>query len=70
MTQVKLEHIKLLVLAGPQERFTVEEFEALKQFIDNGGSLWILLGDGGELEFNTNVNYFLEQYGIYINNGN
>ena len=28
-----------------------------------------MLGEGGEAEFQTNVNFFLEQYGIYINSG-
>lgn len=65
----KLQRAKIFVLAGPQDRFTQDEFEVLKDFVNNGGSLWVLLGDGGEQEFNTNVNFFLEQYGIYINSG-
>lgn len=64
-----LAKVKIFILAGPQDRFTEEEFEVLKSFVDNGGSLWVLLGEGGENEFNTNVNFFLEQYGIYINSG-
>lgn len=29
----------------------------------------ILLGEGGEVEFNTNLNFLLEEYGMTINNG-
>lgn len=29
----------------------------------------ILLGEGGEAEFNTNLNFLLEDYGMSINNG-
>lgn len=29
----------------------------------------ILLGEGGENEFNTNLNFLLEQYGMTINGG-
>lgn len=29
----------------------------------------ILLGEGGEAEFNTNLNFFLEDYGMSINSG-
>lgn len=29
----------------------------------------ILLGEGGEVEFNTNLNFLLEDYGMSINNG-
>lgn len=29
----------------------------------------ILLGEGGENDFNTNLNFLLEQYGMTINGG-
>jgi intraflagellar transport protein 52 len=29
----------------------------------------VLLGEGGEQQFNTNINFLLEEYGIMINNG-
>lgn len=29
----------------------------------------LLLGEGGEVQFNTNVNFLLEDYGMTINNG-
>lgn len=28
-----------------------------------------MLGEGGETEFNTNINFLLEDYGMTINNG-
>lgn len=31
--------------------------------------MMILLGEGGEAEFNTNLNFLLEDYGMSINNG-
>lgn len=65
----KLSKVKIFVLAGPQDQFTEEEFQVLKNYIEQGGSLLVVLGEGGEAEFNTNVNFFLEQYGIYINSG-
>lgn len=37
--------------------------------MDTGGKVIILLGEGGEQEFNTNINFFLEEYGMTINNG-
>lgn len=37
--------------------------------MDTGGKIIILLGEGGEQEFNTNINFFLEEYGMTINNG-
>lgn len=41
----------------------------LKKYIDGGGSLLVMLGDGGENQFQTNINFLLEEYGIMINNG-
>ena len=29
----------------------------------------VLLGEGGESRFNTNINFLLEDYGIMVNNG-
>ncbi|KAK4029248.1 hypothetical protein OUZ56_022254 [Daphnia magna] len=59
---------RLAILAGPQERYNEAEFNALRQFIDLGGNLLVLLGEGGEQQFNTNINFLLEEYGIMINN--
>ncbi|XP_053696401.1 intraflagellar transport protein 52 homolog [Sabethes cyaneus] len=58
----------IFVLAGPQEKFTETEFQYLKDYISEGGRLLLLLGEGGEVNFNTNVNFLLEEYGMTINN--
>lgn len=65
-----MKSIKIFIIAGPQEKFTEIELKCLKDFIGNGGKLVILLGEGGETNFNTNINFLLEEYGININNGN
>ena len=49
--------------------FFLFQFEALKQYIEKGGSLLILLGEGGEGRFDTNINFLIEDYGIMVNNG-
>ena len=49
--------------------FCLFQFEALKQYIEKGGSLLILLGEGGESRFDTNINFLIEDYGIMVNNG-
>ncbi|XP_065091445.1 intraflagellar transport protein 52 homolog [Ochlerotatus camptorhynchus] len=58
----------IYVLAGPQEKFTETEFQYLKDYISEGGRLLLLLGEGGEVNFNTNINFLLEDYGMTINN--
>jgi intraflagellar transport protein 52 len=64
----ELAHASLLILAGPQEMFSHEEFNAIKEYITAGGSVLILLSEGGETKLNTNLNYLLEDYGISVNN--
>jgi intraflagellar transport protein 52 len=43
------------------------QFEALKSFMEGGGSILILLSEGGESKSGTNINYFLEELGMVVN---
>ncbi|XP_023240963.1 intraflagellar transport protein 52 homolog [Centruroides sculpturatus] len=58
----------VFVLPGPREKFTEIEFNNLRKFLDSGGSLFVLMGEGGEKKFQTNINFLLEEYGIMVNN--
>lgn len=58
----------ILVLGGPKEKFTAPEVDMLKKFVKNGGSILILMSEGGEEKAGTNINYFLEQFGMSVNN--
>ncbi|XP_043198177.1 intraflagellar transport protein 52 homolog isoform X2 [Amphibalanus amphitrite] len=62
-----LSDARVLVLPGPTERFTADEIETLKKFVASGGSLLVMLGEGGEKRSKTNINYLLEEYGMSIN---
>lgn len=64
-----MNQVKLFVLAGTHDKFTEDEFKHLKEYVENGGSIMILLGEGGEIEFNTNLNFLLEEFGMSINSG-
>lgn len=59
----------LFVLAGPRQKFTEAEIETLKKYLDSGGSVLVLLGEGGEKSSNTNINFMLEEFGIMVNSG-
>ncbi len=48
---------------------SVSQFNHLRKYVQNGGKLFVLLGEGGEGKFGTNINFLLEEYGIAINNG-
>lgn len=57
----------ILVLGCPRERFTTGEFEILKRYVKQGGSVLVMLAEGGETKAGTNINYWLEEYGIAVN---
>lgn len=45
------------------------QLEALKHYLDGGGNVLVMLGEGGELKYDTNINFLLEEYGIMVNSG-
>ncbi|KAG5835698.1 hypothetical protein ANANG_G00246760 [Anguilla anguilla] len=63
----KLNGVKLWITAGPREKFTAAELEVLKQYLDGGGAILVMLGEGGEMKYDTNINFLLEEFGIMVN---
>lgn len=61
--------IGVFVVPAPQERFTESEFNVIKKYLDGGGSLLVLMTEGGEKSLQTNINFLLEEFGIMVNNG-
>lgn len=43
--------------------------EVLKQYLDGGGNVLVMLGEGGRMKYDTNINFLLEEFGIMVNNG-
>ncbi|TKS71080.1 Intraflagellar transport protein 52 -like protein [Collichthys lucidus] len=64
----KLKGVRLWITAGPREKFTASELEVLKHYLDTGGNVLVMLGEGGEMKYDTNINFLLEEYGIMVNN--
>ncbi|XP_076439814.1 intraflagellar transport protein 52 homolog [Babylonia areolata] len=64
----KLSQARIFVLAGCREKFTATEFAAMKKYLEGGGSVFVMMGEGGETRFETNINFFLEEFGIMVNN--
>lgn len=67
ITVERLREYSLCAFIGPREKFSKEEFDAMKAYMSEGGSILLTLGEGGEAAYGTNVNYFTEEYGIAIN---
>lgn len=43
--------------------------DSIRGFINSGKNVLVMLGEGGENKFNTNINFLLEEFGIMVNNG-
>ncbi|KAJ3304684.1 Intraflagellar transport protein 52 [Blyttiomyces sp. JEL0837] len=67
MNLTKVGDAALLIFGAPRDKFTMAEFSALKTYLEKGGAILYLAGEGGESAFNTNFNYLLEEYGIMVN---
>jgi len=62
-----LAEAQILVFGCPRDKFTTGEFDALEEFVSNGGSILWMVSEGGEPKMGTNINYLLEKYGISVN---
>lgn len=67
-TLENLKQAAIVVFGCPKERFTTAEFEVLKRYVKSGGSVLVMLTEGGEAKAGTNINYWLEEYGMAVNN--
>lgn len=67
ITPESISEADILVFAAPREKFTTGEFDALEDFVNNGGSILWLVSEGGEPKMGTNINYLLEKYKISVN---
>ncbi|CAD8187499.1 unnamed protein product [Paramecium pentaurelia] len=64
----KLKSANLIIFGGSRAPFTEKEIKCLEEYLNNGGNLLILFSEGGENKSTSNLNAFIEKYGIYVNN--
>jgi len=67
ITREHLLGARLLVFGGPRDKFTAAEFDALQGYLEEGGSVLVMVTEGGETKHNTNINFLLEEFGIMAN---
>lgn len=60
----KIRQCQLFVIAGSSQPFTPEELDILKKYLEGGGSILFIQGEGGDEKANTNYNEFLKDYNI------
>jgi intraflagellar transport protein 52 len=62
LSKDRIKDASLIVFAGVRERFSSSEFATLREFMQSGGSVLFMLGEGGEETFDTNLNGWLKEY--------
>ena len=60
----KIKQSSIFVIGGAKSTFNPQELDILRQFLEEGGSMLIFQGEGGDEKYNTNLNDFLKDYGI------
>lgn len=68
ITLEKMGGARVIVFGCPRDKFSVAEFTALRCYLEAGGSVLMMLSEGGEGKLGTNVNFLLEEFGIALNN--
>jgi len=67
LTRDRIAEANVIVFGAPTHQFSAAEFEDIEAFLADGGSVLVLMGEGGEEKLGTNVNFILEQFGISVN---
>jgi len=63
----RLKEADLLLLGGPRLPFNAYELKDMKQYVEEGGKVMLMMHEGGEQKLGTNINALLEQLGISVN---
>ena len=48
--------VRVSITPGPRYIFTAAEFAAMKAYIESWGSIFFMLGEGGESKYQANIN--------------
>ncbi|KAG1674864.1 hypothetical protein FOA52_015254 [Chlamydomonas sp. UWO 241] len=67
LTLSNLSGAAIVVFGCPREKFSTTEFTVLRKYVESGGSVLIMMAEGGEMKAGTNINYWLEEYGMSVN---
>jgi hypothetical protein len=67
LTLENLRTAAVVVFGCPRDKFNTNEFNVLKRYVQQGGSLLIMLQEGGEARTGTNINFLLEEFGMSVN---
>uniref|UniRef100_A0A7S2W697 Intraflagellar transport protein 52 homolog n=1 Tax=Rhizochromulina marina TaxID=1034831 RepID=A0A7S2W697_9STRA len=64
----RLGEANLMVFGCPREKFTEAEIDGLKGFVERGGSILFLAGEGGDAATGSNLNDVTSHFGMTVRN--
>lgn len=64
LTFEKIKGTNLLIISGPRQYYKQKDIECILKYFEEGGNLYLALGEGGDEKNNTNLNDLLNGYGI------
>lgn len=68
LTSEMLNDYDILILKCPTESYTIQEIQSIKQFVDNGGGLYLIGDHTNVFGMNTFLNQISEEFGIRFKN--
>ncbi|MCL4110819.1 UNVERIFIED_CONTAM: hypothetical protein GTU68_039932, partial [Idotea baltica] len=68
ITRESLGNVGVLVIGCPRQKFTQNQFSHIRRHVEEGGSLFVMMEEGGEKKAQSNINFLLEEFGIAFNN--
>jgi intraflagellar transport protein 52 len=67
MSLEKLKATNILIISGPRSHYKPKELETIEKYFEEGGSIYMALGEGGDEKNNSNINELLHKYGVCFN---
>jgi len=68
LTSELFDNYDILILKCPTESYTMQEIQSIKQFVDNGGGLYLIGDHTNVFGMNTFLNQVSEEFGIRFKN--
>mgnify|MGYP000574651316 CR=1 FL=1 len=66
LTLADIHQAGLLIFGSPKKPFDADELEALDKYLESGGSIMFLGGEGGDAKSKSNINAVTKKYGITL----
>ena len=63
---IELSDFDIVVIGHPKKPFSIEEIIEFISYVEDGGCLWIISGNGGDFNWNNNLSEMGKHFGIFF----